>query len=125
MQRSVDQNPDLALHYSHEHQHKHLHHGGPALAGRHDEVLYADHTTTDEHFVNKNPQDYVKHELRKSSDHIHEKDFSSSVDAEKGAVDPTLTLAESSDDGRQHRVSRTYSKYKILVHLFIWLLFTG
>ena len=125
MQQSVDQNPDLALHYSHEHQHKHLHHGQPALAGKHDEVLYADATTTDQHFGTKNAQDYIKHQLRGPSEQVNEKDFISTGDAEKGELDPAqLTTTSSEDDGKKHRASRTYSKYKIFVHLSIWVLFT-
>ena len=128
MQRSVDENPDLALHYSHEHQHKHLHHGHPSLAGKRDEVLYADGTTADNHlgFVNNGPQDYVKHQLRKPSEQIHEKDFSNSSDAEKGTMDPTRVMTNDlEDDGRPHRTSRTYAKYRIFVHIFIWLFFTA
>jgi concentrative nucleoside transporter, CNT family len=128
LQRSVDENPDLTLHYSHEHQHKHLHHGRPSLVDKHDEVLYAEGTTTDNHlaFVNNNPQDYVKHTLRKPSEQVNEKDFSNSSDAEKGVMDPTRVMTNGSeDDGKKHRVSRTYAKYKIFVHIFIWLFFTG
>jgi CNT family concentrative nucleoside transporter len=128
LQKGVDENPDLTLHYSHEHQHKHLHHGRPSLTGKRDEVLYAEGTTADNHmaFVNNNPQDYLKHQLRKSSEHIHEKDFSNSDDAEKGTADPTRVMTNGSeDDGQKHRISRLYAKYKIFVHIFIWLFFTG
>ncbi|OAP56205.1 hypothetical protein AYL99_09384 [Fonsecaea erecta] len=126
LQRDVDENPDLALHYSHEHQHRHVHHGRPSLTGRRDEVLYADGTTIDEHIGSKNPQDYVKHKLRGPSGPVDEKDFISTGDAEKGDVDATRVLSNgSADDGRRHRFSRAYGKYKIFVHLFIWLLFTG
>src|ERR1700761_5796116 len=75
MQKSVDENPDLTLHYSHEHQHKHLHHGRTSLAGKRDEVLYAENTTADQPFVSQNPQDYVKHQLRRPSEQLNEKDF--------------------------------------------------
>ena len=129
LQQGVDENPDLTLHYSHEHQHKHVHHGRPSLVDKHDDVLYAEGTTTDNHlaFVNNNPQDYVKHELRRPSEQIHEKDFSNSSDAEKGVLeDPSRVLTNGSDDdGKKHRTSRTYAKYKIFVHIFIWLFFTG
>ncbi|OAL39828.1 hypothetical protein AYO20_00740 [Fonsecaea nubica] len=126
LQKDVDENPDLALHYSHEHQHKHLHHGRPSLSGRHDEVLYADGTTIDQHVAGKNPQDYVKHQLRHPSEAVNEKDFITMDDAEKGDVNPArVSTNGSEEEGKQHRLSRVYSKYKILVHLFIWLLFTG
>lgn len=126
MQRSVDENPDLALHYSHEHQHKHLHHGQPALVGKHDEVLYADGTTTDQHYVKQNPQDYTKHQLRPPIEQVNEMDFINNGDAEKGEVDATqLTTTSSEDDGKKHRVSRTYARYKVFAHIFIWVLFTA
>lgn len=123
-QTEVEQNPDLALHYSHEHQHQHLHHNRASLAGRHDEVLYSEGTTTDQHQLGpQNPQDYVRHSLRPA--HVDEKDFIT-MDAEKGAIDPPRIETDGSeDDGKRHRLSRSYSKYKIFVHLFIWLLFTG
>jgi concentrative nucleoside transporter, CNT family len=121
MQRSVDENPDIALHYSHEHQHQHLHHGRPSLSGKHDEVLYADGTNPqDVHFGNKNAQDYVHHTLRKPSvEPVNEKDFVSSDDAEKGDIDHTMT-SDSSNDVKRHRFSRFYAKYKIFFHIAIW-----
>lgn len=123
-QKDVDTNPDLTLHYSHEHQHKHLHHNRASLAGRHDEVLYAAGTTFDKSNIgDQGPQDYQTHQLRQ----VHNQKSPEFVgDAEKGGVGPTrLESNGSEDDGRKHRVSGTYSKYKIFVHLFIWLLFTG
>lgn len=124
MQQGVDPNPDLALHYSHEHQHKHLHHNRASLAGRHDEVLYSEGTTYDKaHIDPKGPQDYVSHNLR--DPHNEKTEFAG--DAEKGALSEPLRMGSngSEDDGQKHRASRSYSKYKIFVHLFIWLLFTG
>jgi len=124
MQRDVDENPDLALHYSHEHQHKHLHHNRASLAGRHDEVLYSEGTTYDKaHIDPKGPQDYVHHQLR--DPHNEKSEFPG--DTEKGAIEEPTRLDSngSEDDGQKHRLSRNYSKYKIFVHLFIWLLFTG
>ena len=124
LQTGVDENPDLTLHYSHEHQHKHLHHGRTSLSGRHDEVLYAEGTTFDKSNIgNLGPQDYGKHKLRSSQ--ADTKDFVG-TDPEKGDLDPSrVETSGSEDDGRKHRVSTAYSKYKIFVHLFIWLLFTG
>ncbi|EXJ87324.1 CNT family concentrative nucleoside transporter [Capronia epimyces CBS 606.96] len=121
MQQGVEENPDLTLHYSHEHQHQHLHHGQPSLVGRHDEVLYAQGTTFDRSTIkDPGPQDYIKHHLR--PEHADERDFVA-VDAEKGVIDSTRI--ESEGEGNSHSLSSLYSKYKIFVHLFIWLLFTG
>lgn len=123
-QTDVDENPDLTLHYSHEHQHNHLHHNRASLAGRHDDVLYADGTTFDKGNIGDvGPQDYRTHHLRPSQ--IDEKDFIQR-DAEQGDTDPSrVDTSSSEDDGRKHRVSRAYARYRIFVHLFIWLLFTG
>ncbi|EXJ83499.1 CNT family concentrative nucleoside transporter [Capronia coronata CBS 617.96] len=123
-QKGVDENPDLTLHYSHEHQHTHLHHGRPSLAGRHDDVLYAEGTTFDRSNLNDpGPQDYSQHHLR--GERADQKDFVT-TDAEKGALGPAPVETNSSEEeGKQHRLPRVYSKYKIFVHLFIWLLFTG
>lgn len=121
-QKSVDVNPDLALHYSHEHQHKHLHHGRTSLAGRPDEVLFTDHTTVDKSTVpDVGTQDYVKHQLHDPLEKTPEYG-----DAEKGTVDPSrVDSSNSEDDGHKHRFSRKYSSYKIFVHIFIWLFFTA
>lgn len=122
MQQGVDENPDLTLHYSHEHPHKHVHHGRTSIAGRNDEVLYATGTTFDQHVGSQGPQDYEKHQLR--TEPVNEKDFIG-MDTEKGVLDSSQVDTSGSEDEKKHRVSGTYSKYKIFVHLFIWLLFTG
>jgi len=124
-QTDVDENPDLTLHYSHEHQHNHLHHNRTSLAGRHDEVLYAEGTTFDKSNIGEgNPQDYKAHHLRQQNP-VDEKDFVA-TDAEKGGVGPmTVDSNGSEEEGRNHRVAWTYARYKIFVHLFIWLFFTG
>lgn len=120
-QKSVDENPDLALHYSHEHQHMHLHHGRAALAGRADEVVFSDHTTVDKSNIpDVSDQNYVKHHMQ-HADHTP-----GYPDAEKGTVDPSrVDSSNSEDDGHKHRFSRKYSSYKIFVHIFIWLFFTA
>ncbi|KAK7897614.1 hypothetical protein LTR67_004243 [Exophiala xenobiotica] len=124
-QAGVDENPDLTLHYSHEHQHKHLHHNSTSLAGRQDEVLYAEGTTFDKSNIGAvNPQDYKAHHLRQQTA-VDDKDFVA-TDAEKGGGGPlTADSNGSEEEGRNHRMARIYAKKKIFVHLFIWLLFTG
>ena len=126
-QIGVEENPDLTLHYSHEHQHKHLHHGRPSLSGRDDEVLYAEGTTFDKSNIGEvGPQDYKTHHLL-TQHPVDEKDCGAG-DAEKGAIGqmgvPDSTSSDQGD-GRNHRFKRAYVKYKIFVHLFIWLFFTG
>ncbi|KIV81491.1 hypothetical protein PV11_03675 [Exophiala sideris] len=122
-QSGVDENPDLTLHYSHEHQHNHMHHNRASLAGRHDEVLYAEGTTYDKSNIgDKGPQDYSTHHLKTGP--VDEKDFVA-MEAGKATMEGPLATNVSEDEGRTHRVSRLYGKYKIFVHLFIWLFFTG
>ena len=104
-QKSVEENPDITLHYSHEHQHDHMHHGRTSLTARHDDILYAKGTTFDK--SNVGDQDH--------SHHHHT----------KAGVSPTKISTNDVEDGQKHRFSRFYRKYKIFFHLFIWLVFTG
>lgn len=124
-QAGVDENPDLTLHYSHEHQHTHLHHNRASLAGRQDDVLYAEGTTYDRSNIgDQGPQDYNTHHLRAAP--VDEKDFIAMEGGKATMEGPTGTnVSEDEGQGRSHRISRAYSKYKIFVHLFIWLFFTG
>lgn len=123
VQHGVDTNPDLALHYSHEHQHGHLHHGHKASvsADKHDHVVYAtgaEDKTTDRNLLGKPSQDYSQHVLR------DEKADYNIADTEKGNSSPTR-LSSEEGDGKKHRVSSFYKKYRIFFHLAIWLLFTA
>ena len=122
VQRGVDPNPDLALHYSHEHQHSHLHHGHRASMqqDKTEHAVYAidndDRNNRD--LLAKPGQDYTAHKLRDEN-----KEFGV-TDAEKGVVSPTR-LSSEEGDGKKHRVSGFYKKYRIFFHLAIWLLFTA
>ena len=124
MQKEVHENPDLTLHYSHEHQHNHLHHGRASLSGRHDDILYAKGTTFDKPDI---PDQDYSHHLKHPSHAIDTKDQAyGDTDAEKGGMSPTkVSTNETGEDGRKHKFSHFYRKYKIFFHLFIWLLFTG
>lgn len=124
VQHAVDPNPDLALHYSHEHQHGHLHHGHKASvsADKHDHVVYAtgaEDKVTDRNLLGKSSQDYTQHVLRDEKG-----DFINVADAEKGNSSPTR-LSSEEGDGKKHRFSPFYKKYRIFFHLAIWLLFTA
>jgi concentrative nucleoside transporter, CNT family len=126
---SVRPNEDLALHYSHEHQHDHMHHGRTSLAGRHDDILYARGTTEDQHIGHQDHSHTVEHHRKSAQIGVDSKDHSySETDAEKGdiGVEPADRVGTNeTEDGRKHRFSRFYRKYKIFFHLFIWLVFTG
>jgi CNT family concentrative nucleoside transporter len=123
MQHGVDPNPDLALHYSHEHQHAHMHHGRKASVNQDKEehVTYA--TGAEEprgDLLARPSQDYTAHKLRA----VDEKPEFNAQDSEKGVVSPTR-LSSEEGDGKKHRVSHFYKKYRIFVHIFIWLVFTA
>lgn len=122
LQKDVQENPDLALRYSHEHQHQHLHHGRNSLSGRHDDILYAKGVDAS-HIP---PQDYSHHHTVPENS-VDSKDQRFSVtDAEKGDLSPSkVSTNEGERAGRKYRFSGFYSKYKIFFHLFIWLFFTG
>lgn len=128
VQPGVKENEDLTLHYSHEHQHDHMHHGRTSLAGRHDDILYARGTTEDQHIVHQDHSHTVQHHQKGAHVGVDARDQASSeIDAEKGDVGVAATKTDTveTEDGRKHRFSRFYRKYKIFFHLFIWLVFTG
>jgi len=121
MQTGVDPNPDLALHYSHEHEHAHLHHGHRASVaqGHSDHVVYA--TGGDEprrDLLGKSEQDYDTHKLRDGKPEV------GIQDSEKGVVSPTR-LSSEEGDGQKRRFSFYYRRYRIVLHLAVWLLFTA
>ena len=121
VQNNVDPNPDMALHYSHEHEHGHLHHGHKASIA-HDQDSKVAYSTGDpgrHDLLTRPDQDYSAHKLRAED----AKEFGV-TDAEKGAVSPTR-LSSEEGDGKKHRVSAFYRKYRIFFHLAIWLLFTA
>lgn len=120
LQHGVDANPDLALHYSHEHQHGHLHHGHKAsiVQDQSEPVVYATGAESNNRdLLTKSTQDYSSHKLR------DEKEMGVN-DAERGVVSPTR-LSSEEGDGKKHRVSSYYRRYRIFVHLAIWCLFTA
>lgn len=122
-QKSVEENPDIALHYSHEHQHNHMHHGRASLSGRHDDILYSKGVDK-AHVPDQDFSHHHKHPQVDTKDQL-----SSESDPEKGGVSPTEVNTNETgitgEDGRKHRFSRFYRKHKIFFHLFIWLFFTG
>jgi len=121
-QRGVDANPDMALHYSHEHEHAHLHHGHKASVAQNDEhVTYAAGEEPRRDLLRKPSQDYTAHKLRG----VDGKAEFDARDSEKGVVSPTRLSSEEEGDGKKHRVSHFYKRYRIFFHLAIWLLFTA
>lgn len=125
----VHENPylDPALHPAHEHKHEHLHHGGHAKADN--DIVYT-HGVTDNPSVILDDQKYSNLTLRNQ----HARDPSKTdgmtvADYEKGGVSPANTsTGEGTDepvDPKTHKLSNAYAKYRIFVHIFIFLIFTG
>ncbi|TID26639.1 sodium/nucleoside cotransporter 1 /nucleoside cotransporter 1 [Venturia nashicola] len=123
--------PDLALDASHEHTHQHLHHDARAEKGRTDEVVYSTGTTAEKSIIpDQDPLDHVAHRRQHAGDKINnhgpsEKETGiayedGSYDAEKGEIS-----SAGEEDPKNHKFSRLYAKYRIFVHLFFLLLFTG
>lgn len=109
-QHGVETNPDPVLLSSHEHTHPHLHHSAMAERGRTDELVYS----TDD-----KPTIPLQTSSPASGDIVKEKYDANVVDAEAGAT------SVGSDGHNSHRMARAYGKFKPIVHLFIFLLFTG
>ena len=129
-QLGVRPNEDMTLHYSHEHQHNHMHHGRSSLAGKHDDILYARGTTEDQHIGHQDYSHSASHHQKlpievDTKDTVYSESDEKGVDPEKGGVSPTKLATGETNDGRKHRFSRFYSKYKIFFHLFIWAFFTA
>ena len=119
VQQHVVPNNDPALDISREHNHGHLHHSARAEQGREDGVVYSKDTTSEKSTIPH--QDAQDHDLHRRHLGNETKMATETVDAEKG----TLSPVRSEEDPQTHTLSSFYAKYRIFVHLFIWLLFTG
>lgn len=118
-QQNVIQNDDPALQKSREHHHEHLHHDAHAEKGREDEVIYSYGTTFEGKTIpHQDPQD---HDLRRRRDADVAKETATTFDPEQGILSPS----RSEEDPQTHKFSNFYKRYRIFVHLFIWLFFTG
>jgi concentrative nucleoside transporter, CNT family len=111
-------NPDPALEVSHEHHHEHLHHD--AKITREESTVYTKGTTDEPHIIpHADPLDGVH---KRNVNASYEKGEDVRVaDTEKG----NISSLEEEEDPREHKLSNLYAKYKVFVHLFIFLLFTG
>ena len=119
-EKGVLPNPDPALETAHQHQHAHLHH--TAAAGKHlDEgTAYTEGTTDEPQTVPRaDAMDDVLHRQRRAE----EKGGNLVIpDAEKG---DSGTEGSREFEPRRHVLSTYLAKYKIVLHLVIWLFFTG
>ena len=122
-QANVVRNTDPALDISHEHHHGHLHHSAVAIKNREDEVSYSKRTTDE-------PSTTPRADIMDNSlHHRHKAEEPGSYsakeirvqDEEKGA----MSAAASDEDPRHHALSNLYSRFRIFVHVFLFMLFTG
>lgn len=117
-QHHVEKNNDPALDPTNEHTHGHLHHSARAEQDR-DQTEYSKGTTYEESNIpSQDPHDQSVHRRHLSND---PKAPAAIADTEKGNFSPD----RSDDDPRTHKLSNVYLKYRIFVHVFIWLVFTG
>ncbi|GAB7360057.1 hypothetical protein MBLNU230_g7579t1 [Neophaeotheca triangularis] len=115
---------DPALYPEHQHQHQHLHH-----AKADNDITYT-HGTTDNPSIVLDDQKYSSLTQRNQHGRGSNKlDETTIADVEKGGVSPANTSTgegtEEALDPRTHKLSNLYVKYRIFVHIFIWLLFTA
>ncbi|KAJ4358260.1 uncharacterized protein N0V89_002840 [Didymosphaeria variabile] len=126
----VVRNPDPALDVAHEHHHHHLHHGANAHAEVNDDKAYTKGTTLNEPSVipAQDPNDDALH--RHGHPERQEIDVEKSggyYETEHGSLEKdshTNGVAEEADPKR-HRISGYYRRYRIFVHIFIGMFFTG
>lgn len=128
----VVQNPDPALDIAHQHHHSHLHHGAHAHAELADQkVAYTQGTTLNEPRIipAQDPNDDALHRLnhpeRKELD--IEKSAGGYYETEHGSLEKDSNangIAEETDPKR-HKYSGYYRQFRIFIHIFIGMLFTG
>ena len=133
----VARNPDPALDVAHEHTHSHLHHSEgieKSHAASHN-VVYTTGTTPNEPSMTptpdpnddsfhrrQNPVRHAEHDIEKTGglDTYEEK---GSLSKRRSSSDPEAHTEE--EDPKRHRVKNLYRKYRIFVHIFWGMLFTG
>lgn len=122
-------NLDLVLDKKKEHHHNHLHHDSLAEKGKQDDVVYLIDTTGEKNLIpnidsNDDELQRRHHPERYTAQPIESKGMGLGIecDEEKGSHEASQ---EEPTDPQRHKIARLYSRYRILVHLFIWLLFTG
>ncbi|KAI9837113.1 MAG: hypothetical protein M1819_000764 [Sarea resinae] len=121
-QHGVAPNPDPALNISREHHHPHLHHDAFAEKGREDEVVFSKGTSFDKPTIpDQNPHGHGRAQLNELEGAKGGVDV---ADEEKGSIGPVETEEEALPQAG-FGIDRFYRRYRVFVHIFIWLLFTG
>ncbi|KAI5364240.1 Putative concentrative nucleoside transporter domain-containing protein [Septoria linicola] len=115
---------DPALEPMHQHTHGHLHHGHKAHQDGNDVPTYTVGTTNERSTIpNPSAQD---HGISHGPAYGNEKKGDYSVDVEQGnssPITPTKSLEQSEEGPSKKRT--LYRKYRIFVHIAIWLVMTA
>jgi CNT family concentrative nucleoside transporter len=119
-QEGVARNNDPALDIAHEHNHPHVHHS--PRAAHPDNVVYSSGTTDDkpsEFFAASShpPAMDEKHQLGKANGYDYEVEKATGTSS-----DPDM---EGERRKSPYSLSSLYRKYRLPVHIFIGMLFTG
>ena len=132
----VARNPDPALDVANEHTHSHLHHSEAvekSHAATHN-VVYTTGTTPNEPSVipAADPNDDSFHRRRhpeRHADHDIEKTGGLDTYEEKGSLSKPRSSSDPEAaeevEPKRHRFSTLYRKYRLYVHIFWGMLFTG
>ena len=121
-QIGVIRNNDPALDIAREHHHGHLHHSAAAVKGLENEVSYTKGTTDEPSTIPRaDAMDNALHRRHKVEESGYASKMMEVQDEEKG----TMSHTPSEEDPRHHGLSNWYSRFRVFVHIFIFMLFTG
>ena len=121
-QTDVSVNHDLSLNVSREHHHQHLHHDKFA-GGQHDAAYTVGTTFEPSTIPDRDPNDHIPEPNKNPIKSEANKGDARILDAEKGGFSPADSTG--GQDPQSHRFARLYRQWRVFVHLFILLLFTG
>jgi concentrative nucleoside transporter, CNT family len=127
VQRGMVPNPDPVLGKRKEHDHDRLH-DAFAGKGREDDVIYSIGAAAEKSILDPDPNADALHQRHYPERHADQPTISKGAglgmehDEEKGAGQ---TLDEDVTDPQRHTIARLYGRYRVFVHTFIWLFFTG
>lgn len=121
--RPAHSHVDPAMEPAHQHQHEHLHHGSHTVLNSADQPVYTTGTTED-------PSTIRNGSLNHGAANPHYKgeqkgDYTYS-DVEKGQADPISPLSSVQEKPvRSGKFPEFYRKYRVYVHVVIWMLVTA
>lgn len=101
------------------HQHAHLHHDANAKKGGQDEVVYSQDKKWKG--VDKPLDDTQTNDIQRRKGANASHGSMDTLNQEKGS----LSRLDSEEDPHTHTLPNFYLRYRVIFHVFIWLLFTG